>query len=233
LPTMIFRRMPVVMVMGSLCIAMSGLASPPQANAVGNDCAPNNPFTPQAEMFATSSTEEIDNPADPRLSDRLEQFESQVNGVIVSNGALPVGSDLVHGIFWSDDLHEATYEPSRDFHVACVDDHDITQIAKHVAEQFHQESVLVFTDSPGDDPNAGSFVAHVPGIDVQRFHDALAGDPAARSQLGGGSITDDGTLVLVASAKDTALAERVVSRAGGQLDMSTVQRGEENFVTAS
>ena len=184
-------------------------------------------------MFASDSTEEVNNPYDPRLGDRLDRFESQVNGVIFSNGAIPVGSDLVHGIFWSDERHETTYEPSRDFHIACVDDGDMTQIAKQVAAQFHQESVLVFAASPTDDPHAGSFVARVPGIDLRRFHDALAADPTARSHLGGGSITDDGTLVLVATAKDSALAERVVSRAGGYLDVSTVQRGESNFVSAS
>jgi hypothetical protein len=213
-------------------IAFFGLVSPAAANAVGNDCAPNNPLASQAEMFATNSTEEIDNPSDARLGDRLDQFESQVNGVIFRNGAIPVGSELVNGIFWSDDRNETTYEPSRDFHIACVDDRDMTQIAKEVAAQFNQESVLVFTDSPNNDPDAASFVAHVLDIDVQRFHDALAADPAARSNLGGGSITDDGTLVLAASTKDTAVAERVVSRAGGHLDMSTVQRGESNFVSA-
>ena len=206
-------------------------ASTPTVNAAGNDCAPNDPLAPRAEMFATNSTEEVDNPSDPKLGDRLDQFESQVNGVIFSNEAIPAGSDLVHGIFWSDERNGATYEPSRDFHIACVDDDDLNRIARQVAVQFNQESVLAFSDSPNDDPGAGSFIAHVPDIDMQRFHDALAADPTARSHLGGGSITDNGILVLVVSAKDTALAQRVVSRSGGHLDMSTVQRGESHFVT--
>lgn len=205
---------------------------PASAHAVGNDCAPYNVLAPTAEMFAASATEEIANPSDPGLGDRLEQFKSQVDGVIVNNAAVSVGSDLVHGVFWSDARHEATYEPSRDFHIACVDSQDMTLIAKQVAAQFHQESVLVFMKSPTNDPSAGSFVAHVPGIDVQRFHDAQVADPMARSALGGGSITDDGVLVLVAASKDTALADRVVMRAGGHLDMSTVQRGESAFVSA-
>jgi hypothetical protein len=213
-------------------ITILTLVPPPTASAVGDDCAPDNALAPRAEMFATSTTDEIDDPSDPRLDDRLEQLESVVNGMIFNNAAVPVGSDLVQGVFWSDDKGETTYEPSRDFHVACVDDTDIKKIAKQVAGQFHQKSVLVFVDSLNNDPEAGSFVAHVPGIDVRRFHDALAADPLARGQLGGGSITDEGVLVLVASTEDTALAERVVTRAGGRLEVSTIQRGESAFVTA-
>jgi hypothetical protein len=63
-----------------------------QGRATVDDCAPGNPLTPQAEMFATTNTETIAEPADPRLQDRLEPFASHVDGTILANAALPVGS---------------------------------------------------------------------------------------------------------------------------------------------
>lgn len=176
-----------------------------QAHADFDDCAPGNALTPQAEMFATNNTSTIADPADPRLQDRLEPFASQVDGTILANTALPVGSELMDGVFWSDDLQQLTFESSRDFRIACVDDDELTRIAEAVAQQFGQESVLTFTyQSDG--------VAA-----AERFRAALANDPDARSRLGGGSIGEDGSLLLVAAS-------------GGRLDMSSVRYGTSAFV---
>ncbi len=201
-----------------------------QAHAAYDDCAPDDPLTPQAEMFATNNTGTIADPADPRLQDRLEPFASQVDGTILANTALPVGSELMDGVFWSDDLQRLTFESSRDFHIACVDDVELTRIAALVAQQFGQESVLTFTYQPDGAASADSFIADVPGVDVQRFHTALATDPDARTRLGGGSIGEDGSLLLVAAVEDADVAKRVVAASGGELDMAGVRYGTSEFV---
>jgi hypothetical protein len=177
------------MVIAFLLVGMGAAASVTQGHATVDDCAPGDPLTPKAEMFATNNTETIADPADPRLQDRLEPFASQVDGTILANSALPVGSDRMQGVFWSEDLQRLTFESSRQFHLACVGEAELTRIAEMVAGQFDQESVLTFTYQPGDVTSADSFIAEVPGVDVQRFHDALATDPDARTRLGGGSIT--------------------------------------------
>jgi len=82
--------------------AMGVVAPTTQAHAAFDDCAPGNALTPQAEMFATNNTGTIADAADPWLQDRLEPFASQVDGTILANTALPVGSELMDGVFWSD-----------------------------------------------------------------------------------------------------------------------------------
>ena len=128
-----------------LVVGMGCTAAAPQGHAGLDDCAVGDPLTPQAEMFATSNTTMIADPNDPRLHDRLEPFASQVYGTIRANAALPVGSDVMDGVFWSEDLQQLTFEPSREFHLACVDEGELTRIAEVVAGQFGQESVLTFT----------------------------------------------------------------------------------------
>ena len=128
-----------------LLVGMGCTAAAPQGHAGLDDCAVGDPLTPQAEMFATSNTTMIADPDDPRLHDRLEPFASQVYGTIRANAALPVGSDVMDGVFWSEDLQQLTFEPSREFHLACVDEGELTRIAEVVAGQFGQESVLTFT----------------------------------------------------------------------------------------
>jgi len=181
-------------------------------------------------MFATNNGDTIADPADRRLHDRLESFESEVDGTVLANAALPVESKLVHGVFWSEDLRRLTFESSREFYPACVDEDELTRIAESVAGQFGQESVLTFTYLADNSPPADSFLAEVPGVDAQRFHDALAADPDARTRLGGGSINEDGSLVLVAADGDAEVAKRLVARCGGVLDMSDVRHGMSRFV---
>ena len=209
---------------------LTGLGSWAPATASGGDCAPGNPLTPQAEMFATNNTVTIADPADPRLQDRLEPFASDVERTILANAALPVGSDRVHGIFWSEASQQLTFESSRQFHLACVDGRELTRIAETVAGEFRQELVLTFNYQPDDAPIEDSFIAKVPGVDVQRFRDALAADADARNRLGGGSVTEDGSLVLVAADQDAQVAKRVVAVSGGELDMSGVRHGTRRFV---
>jgi hypothetical protein len=202
----------------------------PAARGDGDDCAPGNPTDPTAEMFATNATTAIVDPTDSGLHDRLEPFELEVSGTIIANAALPVGSDLNRGVFWSDDLQTTVYEPSRTFHIACVDDADLMRIAEHVAGQHNQESVLTFAYEPTDHAATDSFIAEISGVDPQRFRESLVADSEARNRIGGGSIRADGTLVLVAANDDAALAERVVENSGAHLDMSVVRHGRRAFV---
>jgi hypothetical protein len=211
-------------------LTISAVLVAPAARGVGDDCAPGNPTDPTAEMFATTATTAIVDPFAFRLHDRLEPFAVEVSGTIVASEALPVGSNLNRGVFWSDDLQTAVYEASRTFHIACVDDADLMRIAEHVAAQFDQESVLTFAYGPTDTAATDSFIAEIPGVDLQRFRDSLIADSEARNRIGGGSIRADGTLVLVAADDDAALAERVVAESGAHLDMSAVRHGRRAFV---
>src|SRR6476620_7637981 len=165
------------MVIAFLLVGMGAAASVTQGHATVDDCAPGDPLTPKAEMFATNNTETIADPADPRLQDRLEPFASHVDTTILANAALPVGSGQVHGVFWSEDLQQLTFESSHQFHLACVDEGELTRIAELVAGQFGQESVLTFVYRPEDTSSADSFIAEVLGVDARLFHDAVAADP--------------------------------------------------------
>jgi hypothetical protein len=59
----------------------------------------------------------------------------------------------------------------------------------------------------------------------------MAADPDAKSRLGGGSISADGALVLMAAQADAQLAMRVVALSGGDLDMSDARYGTVALVS--
>ena len=63
-------------VLGIAAVGAFALVLPTSASATGNDCAPNNVLEPEAEFFASCTTDETDNSDDPRLDDRIEPFES-------------------------------------------------------------------------------------------------------------------------------------------------------------
>ncbi|QIS08687.1 hypothetical protein [Nocardia arthritidis] len=201
-----------------------------QAQAGPASCAAGNPLRPTAELFATDNTSTITDPADERLRTRLDGFELQVDGIVAANIALPVGSTLVSGVFWSEDQRQTTYERSREFHLACVTGPDLHNLADQVRAQFRQESVLTFEPLPADAPGVDGFTATVPGIDVRRFHDALVADPVARQRLVGGSVTEDNRLIVVADIADYALAQRFVTELGGDWNAADVRFGDREFV---
>ncbi|SLB93516.1 putative secreted protein [Mycobacteroides abscessus subsp. massiliense] len=70
----------------------------------------------------------------------------------------------------------------------------------------------------------------VPGVDRVRFHDVLLTDPAARAALSGGSVTEDGWLILIADVKDIGIARRLVDAAGGRWQDVAIQYGKREFV---
>jgi hypothetical protein len=185
---------------------------------------------PQAEIYATDNTAIITDPDDPRLQDRLELFELQADATILSNSALPVGSTLVDGVFWSSELQRTTYERSREFHLLCVDALALHAIASQIREQFRQDSVLAFEYLPQGAPGADAVTVEVPGVDVDRFREALATDPVARTRLVGGSVTEQHTLILVADVADLSIVRALAIRAGGQAGATAVRHGRREFV---
>lgn len=218
-----------------LGMALAGLLSgvvicvtPVQANIIG--CSLGDPSQPQAELFATDNTAVISDSDDPRLQNRLELFELQVDTTILANAAMATGSTLVDGVFWSAKTDQTTYERSRDFHLSCVDEFQLHHIADQIRMQFNQESVLTFEHLPADAPEADAVTVSVPDVDRSRLHDALAGDSEARDRLVGGSVTEDHMLILVANIVDIGLARQLAVEAGGQAQAATVQYGRREFV---
>lgn len=218
-----------------LGMALTGLmgaaiisATPLHAKIIG--CTPDDPSQPRAELFATTNTAVITDADDPRLRDRLELFELQVDTTVLANAAVATGSTLVDGVSWSAERHQLTYERSREFHLSCVDEFELHRIADQVRQQFHQGSVLTFRHLPSDAPEVDAVTVEVPDVDALRLYAALAGDPVARGRLGGGSVTEDHRLILVADIADLGLARRLGVEAGGQPGAATVDYGRREFV---
>jgi hypothetical protein len=216
------------MALTGLMAAATISATPLHANIIG--CTPDDPSQPRAELFATTNTAVITDADDPRLRDRLELFELQVDTTVLANAAVTTGSTLVDGVSWSSDRHQLTYERSREFHLSCVDEFELHRIADQVRQQFHQGSVLTFRHLPSDAPEVDAVTVEVPDVDASRLYAALAGDPVARDRLGGGSVTEDHTLILVAEIADLGLARRLAVEAGGQPGAATVDYGRREFV---
>jgi hypothetical protein len=59
---------------------------------------------------------------------------------------------------------------------------------------------------------------------------ALAADPLAREHLSGGSMTDLQTLVLIVDVADLDMAVKLVTEAGGRMQLGVVEHGRREFV---
>ncbi|WP_426367675.1 hypothetical protein [Streptomyces sp. E-08] len=185
---------------------------------------------PAAEIFATDNTAIITDPDDPRLDTRLTRFGHEVRQIIRAHGARPGRSELLDGVFWSGELRQATYERSREFDVERVGRDGLHHIAGVVAKQYHQEAVLTFRCLPRTSPETDAVEIEVPGVRVSELREALVADPEARERLGGGSVTLDGRLVLVAAVDDLPLARGFVSAVGADWDRAQVRYGDREFV---
>ncbi|MBC6463939.1 hypothetical protein HKK74_00275 [Actinomadura alba] len=188
------------------------------------------PGSSQAEIFATNNTDVITDPNDPRLDTRLTEFALQVRTIIQANGGVYSGSTLVDGVFWSSSGQYVTYERSRDFDVNDVDELELRHIAELVGKEFDQESVLTFRHLPSSSPAVDAVRVEVPGVDVQRLYEGLMADPVVRDRLGGGSVTLDGRLILVAGVADLSLVRSFVTALGGDWLAATVEYGDWEFV---
>ncbi|MFI5779509.1 hypothetical protein [Nocardia sp. NPDC051570] len=217
----------VVVCAGALAPAAGPASADPAA------CAAGDPLRPQAELFATDNTAVITDPGDPRLQDRLQPFEFQVDAMVVTGMALPVGSDLLDGVFWSDTQQAVTYERSREFRLACVSTPDLRAIAERVRARFAQESVLIFQPLAADDPAADAVQVEVPGLDSRRLHDVLLADADAREQLSGGSVTEAGVGLLITERADLETVRRTVEKSGASWSSAAVRYGTRDFVEAT
>ncbi|MEU2237153.1 hypothetical protein [Streptomyces vietnamensis] len=185
---------------------------------------------PAAEIFATDNTAIITDPDDPRLDTRLTRFHHEVRQIIRANGARPGASELLDGVFWSEELKQATYERSREFDVERVGRDGLHHIAGVIAKRYEQEAVLTFRCLPRTSPETDAVEIEVPGVRVSSLREALVADPEARDKLGGGSVTLDGRLVLVAPVDDLPLARRFTTALGADWDRARVRYGDREFV---
>ncbi|MER5927593.1 hypothetical protein [Streptomyces mirabilis] len=186
---------------------------------------------PTAEIFATDNTAIITDPADSRLNTRLTLFDQEVRKIIHAHGARSGSSTLLDGVFWSGDLRKATYERSREFDVNQVGRDGLHHIADVVAKQYHQESVLTFRCLPRTSTDTDAVEIQAPGVSRTRLHDALLADAGARDRLGGGSVTLDGRLVLIAPLADLPVAQRFTAELGVDWNRAEVRYGDEEFVS--
>ncbi len=217
---------------GALFTVGSGTVGSGTAHAYGPwSCATGNPLQPTAELFGTWNTDTITDPADPRLADPLTQFDIEVNLTAAMELGLTVHSEPVDGVFWSQDSQQITYEPARRFELACTGRDNLCWIADDLRVRYHQEAVLGLEYLPASDERADGFAVTVPGVDRTRLHDALLADPAARDTLGGGSVTEDGNLILVADRADLETVRSFVESLGAQWDPAAVQYGDRQYVT--
>lgn len=170
----------------------------------------------RAELFATDN-------ADPL-------FEAQADVTIALSGAAVTGSTPLDGVYWSNALQRSTHERSREFHLCGAAGSSHTA-AEALRRQFDQEAVLTFDYLPQDAPDGNAIIIAVPDVDIARFGDALAADPAARDHMRGGSVTTtDHTLILVAGNHDRDVARKLVAEAGGNWDAATIAYGTSEFV---
>jgi hypothetical protein len=185
---------------------------------------------PDAEIFATNNTAIITDPDDPRLRDRLKEFERDVERIIDRGGGEPRGSRLLDGVFFSSDLGTTTFERSRRFDVDDTDDDELHGIADTIRSRFGQQSVLTFDHLPPDADEVDSILLEVPGVAAQDLRDGLLEDQTAREELFGGSVTLDGHLLLVAELADADLARDFAERIGGDVRRASTRYGEREFV---
>ena len=202
-----------------LAVTLLALAAPGVAAA----------HSPDAEIFASNNTAVITDPADPRLDDDLKPFARTVERLVREGGGSPRGSRLLDGVF-AGDAGTTTFERSRGFDVDRVSDDELASIADAVRSRFGQESVLTFDRLPRDDERVDALELEVPGVTAGALRDGLLADAEARERLFGGSVTQDGHLLLVAALEDAGLARSFAGSIGGDLARATTRYGARSFV---
>ncbi|MFF7636266.1 hypothetical protein ACFZB9_24425 [Kitasatospora sp. NPDC008050] len=217
------RRSHILVAVAALTLGVTGTGIA-QASPAAAGC-------PTAEIFASNNTAIITDPADPRLKTRLTRFDHVVRAIIQAHGARPGASKLLDGVFWSGDLKQASYERSREFDVNKVGRDGLHHIAGVIAKQYHQESVLTFRCLPQASSEADAVEIQVPGVNRTRLHDTLLADPEARDELGGGSVTLDGRLILIAPLADLPSAQKFTAELGVDWNKAELRYGDEEFVS--
>ncbi|MVU77343.1 hypothetical protein GPX89_08795 [Nocardia sp. ET3-3] len=223
------RMLATVLAVFALVGGMLTVGSGPAA-AFG-PCVPGDPLRPMAELLATSSADVITDPADARLSDPLTVFDAEVNATAVLELGVAVHSELVQGVHWSEQTRQLTYQAARRFELACTSNENLCWMADDLRGRHNLDSELGLAYLPSTDAQTDGFRIRVPGIDRARLQDALLADPVARDRLGGGWITADDSLVLVADLADLDVARSFVEGMGAQWDPAAVQYGDRELVT--
>nr|WP_203607478.1 hypothetical protein [Streptomyces sp. SID11385] len=208
-----------------------GAAAPTAVRAHDAVPGPEAPRCPSGEVFATNNTAVITDPADRRLRTRLTRFDREVRGVIRAHGARPGASTLLDGVFWSTELRKTTFERSREFAVEGTNHAGLRHLAGVLAKQYHQESVLTFRCLPRRTPATDAVRIEAPGVSAAGLRAALRAHPQAREELGGGSVTEDGHLVLVSPLEELPLARKFTKDLGVDWNTAEVRYGEREFVS--
>jgi hypothetical protein len=188
---------------------------------------------PDAEIFASSTTTLITDPADPRLDERLAAFNREVNQIIRRGGGSPRGSQLLDGVFFSEILGVTTLERSRDFDIDRVSPKELHDIAQRVRQRFQQQTVLSFDYREHRRDPVDAVEVEVPGVSARQLRKGFLADASARERLRGGSVTLDGRLILIAALEDRRLVERFVRQMGADYRKAKVRLGRREFVTTS
>src|SRR4051794_11412134 len=160
------------------------------------------PVLADAEIFATNNTAVITNDADPRLDTDLQGFARRVTNIVNRGGGVALGSQLLDGVFFSSDLGTTTFETSREFDVDDLDGRELRDIAQSIRQRFHQESVLTFDLLPDGARHIDGVQLEVPGVTATALRNGQLADQNARENLFGGSVTQDGRLILIASLEN-------------------------------
>ncbi len=213
-----------------LGIAVAGLLAAGLGAAPSGAAAHPYGGLPDAEIFATNNTAVITDPADPRLDKPLNGFAHKVTRMIWQGGGVPRGSQLLDGVFFSSDLNTTTFERSRDFDVDHVTDTELASIAEQVRVRFEQQSVLTFDYLPAASPDVDGVELEVPGVAADDLRQGLLDDQVAREALFGGSVTQDGRLLLVADLGNAELAREFAEKIGADIDRAVARPGDIEFV---
>ncbi|MFE9369286.1 hypothetical protein ACFYM2_05835 [Streptomyces sp. NPDC006711] len=222
-------RLRVLVAVSILTLGVTGAGVETRAESANAGAATRG--CPPAQIFATDNTAIITDPADPRLKTRLTRFDHEVRGIIHANGARPGPSKLLNGLFWSRELEKTTYERSREFDVGHVSPDGLRHIAGVIRKRYHQESVLTFRCLARISPATDAVEIQASGVSPTALRDALLADPEARDELGGGSVTLDGRLILVAPVADLPVAKKLTQALGVDWDTAQVRYGDEEFVS--
>ncbi|MFD9355776.1 hypothetical protein [Streptomyces sp. NPDC060031] len=97
-------------------------------------------------------------------------------------------------------------------------------------KQYREESALTFRCPPRTSPDTDAVEIRADGVSATRLRDALLADPEARDRLGGGPVTPDGRLVLIAPLGDLPLARKITAALGVDWNRAEVRYGDEGFV---
>ncbi|MFI8320125.1 hypothetical protein [Streptomyces sp. NPDC085529] len=218
-----WRQLRVRVTVAALTLGLA-VTTDARADPPGEDC-------PAGQIYATNNTAIITDPADPRLRTRLNRFDHEVRAILHAHGARPGASRLLDGVFWSGGLQQATYERSREFEVEQVNRDGLRHVAGVIVKQYRQEAVLTFRCLPRTSPETDAVEIEAPGVTAARLRDALLANPEARDRLGGGSVTLDGRLVLIAPLAELPWAKKFTQDLGVDWSSAEVRYGDGEFVS--